>query len=128
MAKMGRPTKKVNWEELDAMCEIQCTGVEIAGVFGISYDALADAVKREKKMTFAEYYEQKSAPGRKSLRRKQWELAMKGDRVMLIWLGKQMLGQSEKEKIQVTGKDEGPQVILTLPSNGREVLDPTSEN
>jgi hypothetical protein len=28
-----------------------------------------------------------------ALRRKQMELALKGDRTMLIWLGKQRLGQ-----------------------------------
>ena len=33
-----------------------------------------------------------------SLRRKQYELALEGDRTMLIWLGKQHLGQSEPYK------------------------------
>lgn len=41
-----------------------------------------------------------------SLRRKQVELALRGDRTMLIWLGKQLLGQSDKT--QLTGKDDGP--------------------
>ena len=30
-----------------------------------------------------------------SIRRKQYELAMAGDKTMLIWLGKQLLGQSQ---------------------------------
>lgn len=34
--------------------------------------------------------------GRSSLRGKQFEMAMKGNVAMLIWLGKQLLGQREK--------------------------------
>jgi len=34
-----------------------------------------------------------------NLRRKQMELALKGDRVMLIWLGKQELGQVERSEV-----------------------------
>lgn len=31
-----------------------------------------------------------------SLKRKQWEMAMNGNITMLIWLGKQNLGQTDK--------------------------------
>jgi hypothetical protein len=37
-----------------------------------------------------------------SLRRKQLEVALGGNIVMLIWLGKQMLGQIEKTQIDVS--------------------------
>ena len=33
------------------------------------------------------------------LRQKQFEMAINGDVRMLIWLGKQILGQSEKQEI-----------------------------
>jgi hypothetical protein len=41
-----------------------------------------------------------------SLRRKQFEMAMKGNTGMLVWLGKQWLGQSEKREVR--GPDQGP--------------------
>ena len=34
------------------------------------------------------------------LREKQWELAMMGNVQMLIWLGKQYLGQSDKPQVK----------------------------
>jgi hypothetical protein len=41
--------------------------------------------------------------GRMSLRRLQWKKAQEGNTTMLIWLGKQYLGQSDKQEL--TGKD-----------------------
>lgn len=40
------------------------------------------------------------------LRKKQVEIAMKGNITMLIWLGKNLLGQSDK--LEATGKDGAP--------------------
>jgi hypothetical protein len=41
-----------------------------------------------------------------SLRRKQFELAQAGNVTMLIWLGKNLLGQ--KDRHELTGKDGAP--------------------
>ena len=37
----------------------------------------------------------------------QWKAAESGNVSMLIWLGKQMLGQSEKQEIQTTELPKG---------------------
>jgi hypothetical protein len=39
-----------------------------------------------------------------SIRRKQFEVAIKGNPTMLIWLGKQYLGQSDKNDVAVSGQ------------------------
>jgi hypothetical protein len=39
------------------------------------------------------------AVGRMSLRRKQWKAAEDGNTTMLVWLGKQYLGQSDKSEV-----------------------------
>ena len=91
-----------DWTEFDKLCAIQCTLREIASWFDCSEDTIERAVKRHKHMEFAEYYAQKAGKGKISLRRKQFELAMKGDRVMLIWLGKQVLGQLERSTIELS--------------------------
>jgi hypothetical protein len=96
----------IDWDKVDAMGVIQCTGEEIASVLGISYDTLERACKRDKKIKFADYIEQKKKGGKASLRRKQWKLAEKGNATMLIWLGKNMLNQ--KDKSEVSGPDGGP--------------------
>lgn len=96
MARTGRPKIAINWEDVDKLCGLACTRDEISAFIGVSNDTLERAIKRKFKLTFAAYYEQKSALGNVSLRRKQFEAAQNGDRTMLIWLGKQRLGQSEK--------------------------------
>ena len=40
-----------------------------------------------------------------SLRRKQIELAQDGDKTMLVWLGKQILGQSDKINTMLETKE-----------------------
>ena len=99
---MGRPLFEVNWEVVDNMCAIHCTGEEIAGVLGCDYDTLATACVREKKYTFPEYFDQKRSSGRMSLRRKQYSTAMAGNPTMLIWLGKNWLGQADKTETAIT--------------------------
>jgi hypothetical protein len=99
--KTGRPLFEVNWTQVESMCAIHCTGEEIAGVLGCDYDTLVSAIKREYGLNFSEYFQQKSASGKVSLRRKQYTAAMEGDRTMQIWLGKQWLGQAEKQDVAV---------------------------
>ena len=91
-----RPPIPIDWEVVDGMCEIQCTGEEIAGVLSIHYDTLVNACKREHNCTFSEYIGQKKSTGKMSLRRKQYSTAMDGNPTMLVWLGKNWLGQTDK--------------------------------
>ena len=94
-SKMGRPRIVVDWEAAKKLAQLHCTGEEIAAFFDFSFDTLTRAVKREYKMTFAEWYKRYSANGKISLRRKQYEIALSGNCSMLIWLGKQLLEQRE---------------------------------
>jgi hypothetical protein len=51
--------------------------------------------------------------GKMSLRRHQWRALEEGNTTMLVWLGKQYLGQREKN--EVTGADGKDLVITWLP-------------
>jgi len=101
---MGRHKIKIDFGMVDNLCNIQCTTEEIASVLNVSVDTLERRCKEEKEVTFAVYSAQKRQGGKMSLRRKQMELALAGDKTMLIWLGKQYLEQSDKtdSKIGVT--------------------------
>jgi hypothetical protein len=94
----GRPRLEIEWEAFDALCAVQCTLAEIAAYLGVSEDTIERAVKREQGMSFADYFAQKRQAGFVSLRRKQFELAMEGNPTMLIFLGKQWLGQSDRRE------------------------------
>ena len=95
----GRPRIEIDWAEFDRLCEVQCTLEELAAHFRVSEDTIERAVKREQQMSFADYFAQKRKSGFVSLRRKQYELAMAGNATMLIFLGKQYLGQSDKREV-----------------------------
>lgn len=96
---MARPKIEIDWETVRKLCAMQCTGEEIASFLNINYDTLQRAVKREHKMSFADYFKKHSANGKISLRRKQYEVATSGSVPMLIWLGKQYLDQKDKQEL-----------------------------
>ena len=58
----------IDWEQVNKMCAIQCTGEEIANVLGVDYDTLASACKRENKMLFSDYIGQRKSDGKMSLK------------------------------------------------------------
>lgn len=110
----GRPGIGIDWAEFDRLCEVQCTLAELAAHFRVSEDTVERAVRRDHGTSFADYFAQKRKAGFVSLRRKQWELAMAGNATMLIFLGKQLLGQSDRHEVAL------PQVSLSgLPRPNR---------
>jgi hypothetical protein len=92
----GRPTRAIDYRVVRELAEIQCTEAEIAGVIGFTPEWLCKRKVKDAKL--AEAIEQGRANGTASLRRTQHRLAQKGNVVMLIWLGKQRLGQREPER------------------------------
>ena len=92
---MGRPRLVIDWDQVDKMCAIHCTGEEQAAILGVDYDTLNRACKRDFKKSFADYFRQKSSSGKMSLRRRQFTTAMDGNPTMLIWLGKNWLNQND---------------------------------
>ncbi len=100
--KGGRPVKPVDYVTLDKLCGLQCTGEECAAILDMHYDTLNRKIREDHGFGFTEYFKNKSASGRLSLRRKQYEVAQAGSVPMLIWLGKQYLGQSEKQETDIT--------------------------
>ena len=95
MSKGGRP--RFDFSDklplVRKLASIQCTDEEIAAGLGCSQDTLARGRKREPDLDAAIL--EGRANGRMSLRRAQYRKAMEGNPAMLIWLGKQVLGQRE---------------------------------
>ena len=117
---MARPKKTIDFEALNRLLNIGCTGEECASVLNIDYDTLNAICKREKEINFSEYIKKGNYDFKISLRRLQYRSAqgiIKTDKddntkmniiippsvTMQIWLGKQFLNQSDKQEI--TGKD-----------------------
>ena len=92
--KGGRPKKQIDQRQFEAMCAIQCTQAEICDVLDITDKPLNNWCKETYGCGFSEIYKKKSASGKMSLRRHQFELAKKYP-AMAIFLGKNYLGQRD---------------------------------
>lgn len=108
--KGGRPASKIDWGAVELYLKAGCTGVGIADMIGIHPETLYNACERDNKMGFSAYAQQKRESGDDMLRAKQFEVAIEGDRSMLIWLGKQRLGQrdsiEQKQTITVNADEK----------------------
>lgn len=91
--KGGRPKKTIDYETVEKLAALFCTQDEIAAFLNLDVKTLRADEK------FLELYKKGLEKGKCSLRRHQYECAKKGNSAMLIWLGKQYLGQSEKMAI-----------------------------
>jgi hypothetical protein len=98
-AKMGRPLHPIDWDQVDALCKIQCTQDEIASVVGCHRDTLDDRCVLEHDITFSKYFKAKSLKGCASLRHRQFQAANLGNVPMLIHLGKNILDQKDKKEL-----------------------------
>lgn len=96
--------KVLDWKSLEKLCALHCTGEECAAVLGVSYDILIERIKSKGYKNFSEYFNEKSANGKVSLRKKQYDTAMEGNTTMLIWLGKQMLKQQDLSRQEIQAK------------------------
>jgi len=127
MAKAGRPRKEINWDQFEKLCHLHCTLEEICGILDISSDTLERGCKKKYKTNFAVVFRQKAAAGKMSLRRRQYQAAMSPNAspAMLIWLGKQWLGQKDKHEISdgdLVSKDDlkyvpHPSIVWNKPTN-----------
>ena len=84
---IGRDKKPVPAADVFKLAAIGCKDHEIAEWFGVDQNTL--------RYNFSVELIKGRETLKQSLRRKQIEVAMSGNAVMLIWLGKNLLGQSD---------------------------------
>ena len=106
---MARPKDAFDWKLFDALIKNEsseqfCAEIMLTTI-GIDPDfkkiqaqikLIQRRVKEKWDCSFVQYREQKKEHRRGQLRQWQWKCAEKGNPTMLIWLGKQYLGQSDK--------------------------------
>ena len=96
----GRPKIDINWDEVEKYLIAGVSGQHIADTLGIHADTLYSRCKEIYKMNFSDYSAKKRQKGNSMLHYKQFQTAMGGNVSMLVWLGKQRLGQKEDPKGQ----------------------------
>ena len=108
---MGRKKAQIDWDLVEKMAKRHCDGVQIAARLGIHPETLYGRVSEKFKVGFSEWMSTKKADGKSVLIEEQWKKAEKGDNTMLIFLGKQYLGQSEKSESKVDQNINLPQFV-----------------
>jgi hypothetical protein len=78
----------ISEEEVRMLAKLYCPSKEIAKYFGISYQQIISH--------FGTFIEEEQVKTKQKLRAKQLEEAYNGNTTLLIWLGKQMLGQTDQ--------------------------------
>lgn len=95
-SKTGRPPfqfSEKDIRQIRVLARCHCPDSEIAAFVGCSEKTL--------QRRHGELLKLAREAGKANIRRKQYQLAMEGDKTMLIWLGKQLLGQREKTEVNV---------------------------
>ncbi len=96
--KCGRRPKNIDPTVVYKLAKLHCDIGEIAAFCDCHRDTIKDRFSKE--------LEKGYGAGKRRLRRMQWKAAQGGNVVMQIWLGKQYLGQKDKQEL--TGEDGGP--------------------
>ena len=105
----GRPKKEIDKELFEDLCKILCTKDEICNILNVDEKTLTKWCKKIYREGFSDIYKKLTDDGKSSLRRAQYKAALSGNATMLVWMGKQFLGQTDK-------------VIAENPESGYEKL------
>jgi len=105
---VGRNKTIIPEEQVAQLAQYHCTNKEMADFFDVPLQTFVD--------NFRDIITKNRIITKQRLRKAQLDLALnKHDRVMLIWLGKQMLGQSENPV-----SDVSTQILPWLDSEDNE--------
>jgi hypothetical protein len=100
MAQRGT-TARIDLVELEKLCALQCTDEELACWFGVTTRTIE---RKRKRKSFAEVMARGKAKGRISVRRQQMKLLEAGNATMGVWLGKNILGQTDEVHHQIDAR------------------------
>jgi PBSX family phage terminase large subunit len=120
--RSGRKPIEINYDELRKVCALHPTDEELASFLQCSVDTITNLKKNNPEFLVA--YNEGKGTGKLSLRRRQWNSALgevkrdaKGNAIevlippnvtMQIWLGKQLLRQSDTPDLAVLDAQQDP--------------------
>jgi len=94
----GRKTKDFDPKTFEDLCKLYCTHDEIDATMGSAHETIDAWCTRHYKANYSECYKKFTSMAKPSFRRMQIKAAYEGNATMLIWLGKQLLGQFDPDK------------------------------
>jgi|TARA_R100001244_G_scaffold125113_1_gene95066 hypothetical protein len=95
----GRPAMDISSDKVEMLASFGCSTVEIAKLHNCSENTI--------RVRFREEIERGRESMKIKLRQLQWKSCEQGSNAMLIFLGKQYLGQSDRNEFELVGNLEG---------------------
>ena len=124
MSRTGRPKTFIDLEQAEKLGALQCTYAECAAFLTTPERKISEGFLKSRR-DFIDSYKKGFSVGKISLRRTQFRLAEKSA-AMAIWLGKQYLGQTEKNEVVIpdAGKyfEQIANAIMQSDTNTNSVL------
>lgn len=111
-ASMGRPPKAWSWSQLDRILECHLSLQSTASIMETSKTVVRERIQTRYGMTFRAYRQQKMCVIKKSLIQKAIEMALSGDRTMLIFCLKNICGWSDSPADVKEMKKKVDQLII----------------
>lgn len=101
--KTGPPPIQLNYDKFNALCQFRSTTLEFAAEYlNISPDTISRRLKEDHGLTFSQYHESKMKRVATKLEEKAVQMAMNGDRTMLIFCLKNYAKWQDKVDVDVT--------------------------
>lgn len=94
---MARPKKPINWDVVEKRMEAGCSAKEIAASIPVEINTFYDRFKEEFGCGFGDFADTFCSAGDGNLRYTQYMKALSGNLNMLMFLGKERLGQGKDE-------------------------------
>jgi hypothetical protein len=95
----GRPKiefDEKDWKLLNVCCQFKHYEEDIASLLDVSLSTMKRRIRERYDCSFEQYRRKILSRTKQNLFQKQYEVAMSGNVSMLIWLGKQWCGQTDK--------------------------------
>jgi len=95
---VGRKPITLDIKELEFLAGLHCSNVDLAEHFGVNEKTIRNKLKQE---PYRSAWLRARAESRLALRQMQFRAAEAGNPAMLIWLGKNLLGQTDVSRIDL---------------------------
>lgn len=110
---MAREEIKFDLKDVYEVSRSYCSFIELSHMFNCSLTTIQDRYKNN--LEFKQAVDRGRLEAIKGLRRKQLDMAMDGNTQMAIWMGKQILGQSDKQEIDQLSRVEPISIEIVNP-------------
>ena len=112
---MARPRIEINKKDFESLLVLQCTLKEVAAFFnnkldGCSEDTVERWCKRTYHKSFADISAEKRELGKIGVRRAEFQM-MEKNAAVLIFMAKNLLGQSDNPGVNIEGENESEDAL-----------------